>query len=896
MNDQLYAKIERLEEENEYLKRLLRDHNIDFEFPRHIDPVTLTSDEKIKLFLSYFIGRDDIFAYQYINKDGRKACFPVCRYKTNIFPYCEKGSKCSSCNIKEYRGIIESDIANHLKGKNIYGIYPLLEDNKTAFLAFDFDDSDFKGSALTFAKLCKRYGLDALVEVSQSGEGAHVWLFFETPIKANKARKLGTHLLSLAMNESENIDFSSFDRMFPSQDFLPKDKKYGNLIILPLQGAKAREGKTIFVDENFIPFPLDKQFGALKATEKITETKIDFLLEQFKDEDALGLLPKNILKNLKIGRNDFPKTLCIIKNNELVVAKAGMSNKAIKFLYRLGSVANPEYYELVKRKQMVYAYGTIKYPRVKKLYLEDESFVYLPRGCQESLLKVLDFLKVNYQIEDSQTAGNMISAIFLGRLREEQEKALEMLMKYDNGIFVAPPAFGKTVVAIALISRLGVNTLIVVPKLSLLDQWKERLDAFLSIGFSDYKKEKDKYGTYTGSRKKLTNYIDLASIDSLTSEEGKTILKNYGLILFDEVHHVGASTYEDVARKCQSKYLFGFTATPKRSDDNHTIIYKTIGDIRYEHKGNLPSEFVRLLTPKFTHFSFSREELSLPFSEQITLLLKNPQRNALIIEELIGKLESGKNILLLTDRIEHIKTLKESLVQKGINRILAISGDSPKEEKTALSKWLGEVQDGFIVLSTGKFVGEGFDESRFDTLFIVSPFRWKGTLSQYVGRLHRTRQGKNTVEVVDFIDLKVGVFGSMYHDRLSGYKKEKYVLLSDNGFYQKQIYSLYEYQAVLIEDIKSAVQEVTMIVGDCVSERVKLLLDYNRPKTTIYSHKTIEGIETKETKFQTNMIIIDGKIVWYGGVNPFHEHQTAFDIMRIDDKAVAGDLLKEIKQ
>lgn len=894
--DEKDNKIEQLIIENNYLKKLLKDHNIDFELPIMVEPSFLSANERIDLFLSLFNGRDDIFAYQYVNAEGKKSCYPVCKYKINRYPYCEKGRKCSSCDIKEYRGINNEDVINHLNGQNIYGIYPLLNDSSTNLLVFDFDDKDYKNSALIFYKICKRYSLDALIELSQSGEGAHVWLFFASPIKASKARRLGTHLLSLAMDECRYIDFSSFDRMYPSQDYLPKDKKYGNLIILPLNGMKIKDGKTSFVDNNFIPYDVDQCFTLLKNYKRILEIEVDYLLEQFKDEDALGLLPKNILKNLKINHQDFPNHLSIIKNNEIVVSKAGMSNKVIKFLYRLGSVANPEYYELMKRRQMVYTYGNIKYPRVKRLYLEDESFIYLPRGCEDNLIKVLKYLRVDYSIEDKQVAGDIITTSFLGKLKEEQKRALNELMKYDNGLFVAPPAFGKTVVAIALVSKLNVNTLIVVPKLSLVEQWRERLDTFLSIGYTDYKKEKDKYGTYIGSKKKLTNYIDIASIDSLTSTDGKEILKNYGLIIFDEVHHIGTYTYEDVARNCYSKYLYGFTATAKRSDGNHTIIYKTIGDIRYEYKNDVHSEFVRLLTPKFTHFSFTNEELNLPFSDQITLLLKDEERNELIISELVKKHQDKKNILLLTDRIEHIKLLEERLKDKEISNVLSVSGENTKGEKETFLNTLNDIEDGFIVLSTGKYIGEGFDQSKFDTLFIVSPFRWRGTLSQYVGRLHRIREGKTSVEVVDFIDIKVGVFSSMYHERLSGYKKEKYVLLSDEGYYQKQIYSLYEYEDKLIDDLSSSKNEILLVVNDYNSDKLESIISRCNNKATIYSSKDIAGRKINKTDFKSNIIIIDKRIVWYGGINPFTFFQYGTDIMRIDDKAVVDDLLKDVKE
>lgn len=878
--------IARLEKENAYLKELLKQNNISFECTKEIKQYNLSNDEKIKSYLSYFVGRDDIFAYEYYTKDGRRTFSPACKSRKNLTGYCP--NKCNECKDKHYIGLDAVEVKRHLLGVDTFGIYPLLKGDVCQLLAIDFDDKDFKESALEFSKICSSHNLDNLIEISSSGCGAHIWLFFNKPIKASKIRRLGTYLLYEAMEKSKGINFNSLDRMFPSQDYVPING-YGNLIVLPLQGSKAKEGKTIFADSNFVPYELKNQINVLLNIKKISEEEIDALLSEFKEADLFPLVNKDILKNIKLTRNDFAKQIVIIKQGDILIPKSALNDRSCKFIYRLGSLPNPEYYEAQRQRRSVY-----KVSRIQKLYKEDESFIYLPRGCYEDLIKVLNFFGVDLIIKDNQTMGEMIMVSFKGQLKDYQKDGLDKLMKYDNGLFVARPSYGKTVTAIALIAELKLNTLIIVPNLTLLNQWIERLNTFLEIGY-EYKKEKDKFGQYYGAKKKLTNKIDVACIDSLLGEHGEELLKKYGLVILDEVHHIGASSYEQVVRKCHSKYLYGFTATPKRSDKNEKIVYKTIGDIRYQYKDDC-GELEKILKPEFTFFTFSTLEKTAAYSDLISALLNNEERNEQIVQSIKKCYSQKRNILVLTDRIEHINVLKNKL--SGLDNVFVINGQLSKDDRNQFYRNVSKTTQGFIIISTGKYIGEGFDEKKLNTLFIVSPFRWSGTLEQYVGRLDRKNENKTNIEVHDFIDINIKMFTHMYHERLRGYRKLGYIVDGDEVIFEKKIYSTFNYRKQLVEDIKNAKQQVVMIVNEYENESIDELLNLH-DKIKIYSnkefhyeHKNISGVHN--TKLEINAVIIDDKIIWYGGINPFKSIKHDDSIMRINDKSISDGIFKEL--
>ena len=890
------AIIEALRNENEYLKKLLSAHGIPYRQRKALIPTSIPPEGKIALYRSYFRGNDLAYAYQYVRKDGKKGCAPACiqREGGRRCPYFGEHG-CAGCTKRQLAPLTDEVIHAHLSGQRTTGIYPLLADDTCYFLAVDFDEGDYQAASLAYQSVCEEHGIDCLIERSQSGEGAHAWIFFETAIPAAKARLLGTHLLSAAMERCPSIGFSSFDRLFPSQDRLPKADGLGNLIILPLHGGKAQQGNTLFLDENYLPYAAKEQLAALSSTKKISAVYLDMVLSEFKQRYDLGPLPKNGIKGLSLARNDFPGTLILVKEGDIRIGKGGLSGKAVKFLQRLGSLANPVYYELQRKRMPLYGI-----PRVLCLYREDEDFISLPRGCEEDLLKVLRYLSVDYQIENHNEEGSLLGSTFRGILREPQEQAVKALLSKEHGILVAPPSFGKTVVGIALIARLNISTLILVPRLALVAQWKARLDSFLEYDPPKRKYQRAKYGEYHGSKKNLTHQLDIASLDSFSSEESLKELQGYGLVIIDECHHLGAVGYEKVARACKSARIYGLTATPKRSDGLHNVIYRTLGEILYEAESASHGPLVKLLRPRFTHFGLTSLEKTYAYADQVTALCKDEQRNQLIIADLTTAYQQGRSILLLSERIEHLSTLRE-LLQVDPNDIFLITGSSSPKEKREIIDAISRREKGFVLLSIGRFIGEGFDESKLDCLFIVTPFKWNGLLRQYVGRLHREKEGKQSVEVYDYIDIKVPMFARMYQQRLRGYKKEGYVLSEQGALKDRIIYGPAEYDGFLKQDLQAAKYGVLFCFYAYEQNRLQELIGASNTPITIYTNQDIDGLSetTKSVKTDSplaNLIIIDSMIVYCGGINPFDRNFYEDAIMRIEDKALATDLIAELKQ
>ncbi len=882
--EQLLKENRRLKEENNYLKDILRINNIKYNECSPINNEYYSREDKINIYCSYFKGRNDIYAERYYDKKtGEKKYAPVCVNKfKNVCDF-----KCKSCTKKEYIGLNRQELIKHFKGMKSFGIYPMLDNDECYFLVIDFDDGDYFTSAILYKKICNQLGIDSLIEISQSGSGAHIWIFFEEPIKAKIARKIGDYILNKAFSLNNNISFKNFDRFFPSQDYLEKGG-YGNLIALPLNGKLICENKTVFVDENKIPY--NNQISALSNTKKLTTNEIELLMEKIKQEDELDILPKNILKKHNLKQNDFNDNLKIIISNDIAINKNDINLNAKKFIMRLGSVHNKEFYERQKIRQSTY-----NIPRVLQLFKEDDTFIYLPRGCYDDLINMFRILLVNFEIVDNTNKGEIIDVSFNGELFDYQRIAQREMLKVNNGILSASTAFGKTILAISMIDKLKVNTLILVNNINLLKQWEDKLNSFLNV---NYKYKKDKFGIYYGQKKKLNYKVDIASIHSFEdSEKRKEILFKYGMIIIDEVHHVAARTFEQVVRSSNAKYIYGLTATPKRSDGNEKIIFKTIGNIIYEYKDK-KSNFDKILEPRLTSFSLENKDKLLSYVEICNKLVENDERNNLIVEDIKNNFENKKNILVLTDRVDHTQILKEK-IKVFTDKIFVINGQMKSKEKNLINKQINSInEDGYIIIATGKYIGEGFDLPSLNTLFLTMPFKWEGMLSQYVGRLHRLEVNKNEVKVFDYVDINVKMFSNMFNTRLKGYRKLHYSLIDGFELNQNKLLSKYEYYDVLLKDIENS-NDVILTIIDYTLEKLVNLLSIIKGNVTIISSKEFPNLSNNNLEIINkgvfvNSIIIDNKFVYYGGINPFTEINYDESIMRIDNIDFVKDFIKEI--
>lgn len=774
------VKIKRLENENEKLRRLLEmksdrlktysgeeltSQKVTSERPclkivNRQDTHTVNSksspQEKIALFRDLFKGREDVFALRWTNKDGKSGYSPACKndWKQGI---CGKFKKisCSKCKNRNLIPLSDEIICQHLKGEIVIGLYPLLPDERCYFLAIDFDKEEWKADTNAFQQVCRDVNIPSHIEISRSGNGAHIWFFFTEHISAKIARELGFSILSAAMSRRHRIGLDSYDRLFPNQDSMPIGG-FGNLIALPLQKKARLVDRTVFIDENFRP--IKDQWSYLAQAEKVSLVKVKETISALK-EIAQTVNPADKL----------PAKVNVTLNNMVYLDKKGLSASLLNQIIKLASFPNPEYYRAQALRLPVY-----NKPKIISLASETTKQIAIPRGCYEEL-KVL-FKGTEIALNDETYQGIFCDFTFKGKLTEEQAKAASALIAHNNGILSASTAFGKTVVALWVIAQRKTNTLIIVHRKQLLEQWIEKVSAFLNIPVTDI-------GKIAGGKKEITNKIDIAVIHSLyRNRQVKEIVKDYGMVVVDECHHIAAFTFEQVLKEVRAKYILGLTATPTRKDGHHPIVTMQCGKIRYKdiakkQAGLRPFEHIVVVrNTRFTSFEASNTD-NFIIAKIYRELIADNQRNDLIVDDIINAVVQGRSPLILTERAVHVKFFVEKLTGFAKN-IIPLKGGMSKKQIQEAHERLKTIPDDEerVIVATGKYIGEGFDDKRLDTLFLTMPISWKGTLQQYAGRLHRNHYAKKEVIIYDYVDNNVPVLEKMFKKRMKGYKGIGYTI------------------------------------------------------------------------------------------------------------------------
>ncbi len=770
--------------------------------PEIFDPPGMSVEAKIRLFRSLFKGRADIFPIRWESSKTSKSGYAISCGNEWVRGLCNKPRvKCSSCEHKAFLPVTDEIIRFHLTGRDArhrpfcVGVYPMLQDETCWFLAADFDKEHWEADVTAFIKTCDNLQVPAYVERSRSGNGAHVWFFFANAVPAADARQLGTYLLTKTMDSHPELGFASYDRLFPSQDTLPKGG-LGNLIALPLQNTPRGYGNSVFLDASLKPYP--DQWALLSSVERISPKRLNTLISEAKSANHLISLPFPeddefaktpwVLSPSRPHRKretseKLPKQLAVVVSDQIYIAKAGLPPSLRNDILRLAAFQNPEFY-----RAQAMRFPTFGKPRIIACTEDFPLHLALPRGVFPDLRELTQSLGVELLIKDERFLGERIQTAFTGQLTDKQRAAQKALLAEYTGVLSATTGFGKTVLAASLIAERGINTLILVHRRQLLDQWLARLDTFLDT-------EHIKIGHLGAGKRKLSGQIDVAIIQSLV-KQGKVddCVADYGQVIVDECHHISAVSFELVARRSKAKYFLGLTATPFRKDGHHPIIFMQCGPIRF--RVDAKEEAAKR---NFNHHYFLRHtEFSLvdtggPHSIQSIYekLAQDEARNDLIFDDVLKSLDAGRSPVLLTERREHVEHFAKRFIGFAKNIIVLQGGMGVKQRRDAYDKLKNlPISEERLIIATGRYLGEGFDDARLDTLFLAMPISWRGTLAQYAGRLHRTHDGKDDVVIIDYVDGRVPMLSRMQKKRTAGCKNLGYDFVSslvwDNGQKSKQ--------------------------------------------------------------------------------------------------------------
>ncbi len=773
--------------------------------------------QKIALFRSLFRGREDVHARRFENpKTGQAGYAPACGNEW-VRGVCRKPQvKCADCTQRHFLPLTDEVIYGHLSGHEIVGklhasvadggpparpmarkswplvrplvvgVYPLLEDETCFFLAVDFDKSGWQQDAAAFVHACRRLHLPCALERSRSGQGGHVWLFFDAALPASMARRLGSHLLTEAMEGRPDIGLDSYDRLFPNQDTMPRGG-FGNLIALPLQKGPRELGHSVFLDDDFLPWA--DQWAFLASVGKVGRAQVEAIVRdaeqrgrilgvrlplQDEGEDEPWKLTASRRSKEPPIVGELPRALELVLADQIYIAKQGLNPGLRNRLLRLAAFQNPNFYRA--QAMRLSTYGK---PRIITCAEDHPNHLGLPRGCLDDVRRTLKDLGVQATLRDERCGGQPLPDMrFHGELRPEQVSAAQALLAHDTGVLAATTAFGKTVVAAWLIAQRGVSTLVLVHRQQLLEQWIERLSAFLGLPAKAI-------GRIGGGRRRPSGQIDVAVIQSLVSKGVvNDCVADYGQLIVDECHHLPAHSFEQVARRTKARFVVGLSATVERKNGHHPIIFMQCGPVRHRVHAKAqalarPFEHRVLVQP--TAFQSCRDadsDARVEFQALYRELVADEQRNRRICDDVAQCVRDGRSPLVLTERSEHLDRLEQMLAGRVPNLVVLRAGLGKKQQQ-ALALRLAAIprEEARVLLATGRYIGEGFDDARLDTLMLTLPVSWRGTIAQYAGRLHRLCDGKREVRIVDYADLEVPMLARMFDRRCRGYEALGYTIV-----------------------------------------------------------------------------------------------------------------------
>ena len=602
---------------------------------------------------------------------------------------------------------------------------------------------------------CAENEIPTLVERSRSGRGAHVWIFFNSPISAKLVREFGIALLERGAQSVNLKSFRYYDRMLPAQTEV-SNEELGNLIALPLQGQALKAGNSAFVDENWNAIP--NQWSTLISTKRLSSEEIEQLMKKWnvaiQDDNEITLLndgSKPWDRTMSFNKLDVEGIMQIILADRIYISTDNLKPRIQNQIRRMAAFSNPIFF---KNKSM----GLSNYDQTRFIYLGEDNngYICIPRGLKDKLEDKCKESSIEIHYEDKRCAGRKINVKFTGQLRDNQEIAINKLSKYDNGILNAATAFGKTVACSKLIAEKKVSTLILLESSSLIEQWENTFNKFLDIDeeLPEYRTQKGRIkkrdsviGIIQGSKDTSTGIIDIAMAGSLIKKgEPHRRLKEYGMVIVDECHHSASDTLSSVLNEVTAKYVYGATATVLRGDGLEKINYMLLGPIRYQYTAKEKAEeqgIPHLIMPKFTRAVYPHGRERIEINDAYELIRDSEVRNKQILDDIKHCIEEGRTPVVLTKYTKHASVLYQS-AKEYADKVFLLTGEKSKKEQKSLRKEMDAVSknESMILIATGQLIGEGFDYPRLDTLIMAMPVAWKGVVEQYAGRLNRDYEGK----------------------------------------------------------------------------------------------------------------------------------------------------------